>query len=120
MRDCLRVCYRYQVPAWSYDDKGIGAKLVEDGVLVGPSPVWDSEPVGLVSAVYYNVVLLAMRVRDDTYSVQVVHELGKIFLMMGNQSTCVVSQNLLKVYTGMQMYGKPDFFAAARLMAKHR
>ena len=120
MRDCLRVCYRDQVPARRHDDKGIGAELVEDGMFVGPSPVWDSEPVGLVSAVYYNIVLLAMRVRDDTYSVQVVHELGKVFLMMGNQSTCVVSQNLLKVYTGMQMYGKPDFFAAARLMAKHR
>jgi hypothetical protein len=72
-------------------------------MFVGPSPVWDSEPVGLVSAVYYDIVLFAKRIRDDTYSVQVVHELGSVFLMMGNQSTCVVSQNLLKVYTGMQM-----------------
>jgi len=61
-----------------------------------------------------------MRVSDETYSVQVAHEAGKVFLIIGSQRTCVVSQNLLKVYTGMQMYGRPDFLAAARLMVKHR
>lgn len=89
-------------------------------MFVGPSPVWDRESAGLVSAKCYGIILSAKRMRDDTYSVQVVHELGNVFLMMGNQITWVVNQNLLKVYTGMQRYGKPDFFAAARLMAKHR
>ena len=90
-------------------------------MFVGPTPVWDSESVGLLLAIHRDtLILFAMRIRDDTYSVQVVHELGSAFLISGNQRTCVVSQNLLKVYTGMQMYGKPDFLAAARLMAKHR
>ena len=56
---------------------------------------------------------------DKTYSVQVVQELGSVFFMIGSHIKCVLSQKRLNVYTGMQKYGRPDFFAAARLMAKH-
>jgi hypothetical protein len=89
-------------------------------MFVGPSPVWDGESVGLLLAIHHDIVLFKMRIHDETYSVQVAHEAGSVFLIRGSQRTCVVSQNLLNVYTGMQMYGKPDFLAAARLMAKHR
>jgi hypothetical protein len=61
LRDCLCVCYRHQIPARRHDDKGIGAELVEDAMFVGPSPVWDSEPVGLVSAVYYGIYYCSQR-----------------------------------------------------------
>jgi len=88
-------------------------------MFVGPSPVWDSESVGMMLVINHDIGFLAMWAGVETYSVQVVHEAGSAFLIRGNHRTCVVSQNLLKVYTGMQMYGKPDFLAAARLMAKH-
>ena len=87
MRDGIRVCYRYKILAWRHDNEGIATDLVEDSMFVGPSPVWDRESVGLVSAIFYGVILLAMRVGDSTYSVQVVHELGNVFLMMGTQIT---------------------------------
>jgi hypothetical protein len=66
LRDCLCVCYRYQIPAWRHDDEGISAELVEDAMFVGPSPVWDGESAGLVSAIYYGILIsLAVRVCDD-------------------------------------------------------